>query len=221
MIDQLTVIGEGRRGSGEIILGRQGAAVDFGSPLAAVFAYGSVETNAGPISVTLREMTDEQISIEIVSQKSDEVPATVSELRRWTYSSWSPGDSCPQCRQQVREVPMHLSGSPEVLLTLALCSTDRRLWIHDGIEEVNHLIPVTNFYNELMLQKQIRDPKIALNSRRLFEKLEAYSDTDLTRAFASYNRLRSKVRLEGVVEPLRSGKRPLTGLFRSLFGRTV
>ena len=114
---------------------------------------------------------------------------------------------------------MHISATQEVHLTLACCPADRRLWVHDGAEEVNRLIPVTNFYNELMLQKQIRDPKLALEARRLFEDLTAYSDADLTRAFFTYNRLRSKVHLEGVLEPERAGKRSFVTLFRSLFRR--
>jgi hypothetical protein len=217
MIDHMTVIGEGRRGPGELILGQPGATVDFGSPLGAVFAYGALETNVGQISVTLRELTDEQISLEIVSHRSAEIPADVTESRRWSYSTWSPGQPCPQCRQPVREVPMHSAAAQEERLTLAVCPSDRRLWVHDG--EVNRLIPVTNYYNELMLQKKIRDPKIALDARRLFAELDTYSDADLTRAFVTYNQIRSKVRVEGLLEPDRPAKRSVAGLFRSLFGR--
>ena len=52
-----------------------------------------------------------------------------------------------------------------------------------------------------MLHKNIRDPKIALDSKRLFSELSSYTDDDLTYAFLTYNRLRTKVHMEGTVEP--------------------
>src|SRR5260370_20073562 len=66
-IQSMLVIGQGRRGKGEIILGGQGSGPDFGAPLAPVFAYGAVETDVGTISTTLREILDGQISGVIVS----------------------------------------------------------------------------------------------------------------------------------------------------------
>src|SRR5258707_15313997 len=70
----MMVIGEGRRGKGEIILGVPGDVPDFDEPLGPVAAYGAVETNFGAISVTLREIVRNQISVEIVSHRSDQVP---------------------------------------------------------------------------------------------------------------------------------------------------
>src|SRR6266851_5448202 len=87
-IRRMEVIGEGRRGKGEMILGRAETEVDFSSPLAPVFAYGAIETDLGTISITLREMIDDQISVEIVSHASDDVPLEFKESRRWTYSTW-------------------------------------------------------------------------------------------------------------------------------------
>ena len=76
LIGPMTVIGEGRRGDGEWILGPAGRDPDFSGPLAPVFAYGAIETNVGVISVTVREIQDGQISFEIVSQRAEEVPVT-------------------------------------------------------------------------------------------------------------------------------------------------
>jgi len=44
-----------------------------------------------------------------------------------------------------------------------------------------------------MLLKQIRDPEIALASRKLFEHLDEYTDPDLVDAFLAYNRIRTKI----------------------------
>jgi hypothetical protein len=71
------------------------------------------------------------------------------------------------------------------------------MWVHDDRSEVNALIPVTGFYNELMLQTGVKDPAIALDPKRLFEFPGEQSDSELIRAFSTYNKLRNKVALAG------------------------
>lgn len=209
----MVVLGEGRRGKGEMILGCEGNGVDLTVPLAPVFAYGAIETNFGTISITLREIQDDQISVEIVSHRSDEVPAEFEEARRWTYSTWMPGTACPQCTIALREVPMHTVAGKQEHFTLAVCQKDKRLWVYDEATQVNHLIPMTNFYNELMLHKNIRDPKIALDAKRLFSELPSFSDSDLTYAFLTYNKLKTKVHVAGSVE---TDRKENPGVFKKL-----
>jgi hypothetical protein len=55
---------------------------------------------------------------------------------------------------------------------------------------------VTNFYNELMLHRNVRVPAVALESKRLFLDLNDFTDVDLIRAFVTYNKLRTKVTLD-------------------------
>ena len=220
LLEGMLVIGKGRRGDGEIILGHRGGQPDFSSPLAPIFAYGAVDSAGGTISISLREIRDDQISIEIVSHGSDEIPSQLEERRRWTYSTWEPGEPCPQCAGAVREVPMHSTGPDAERMVLALCSSDRRLWVYESSAAVNRLIPVTNFYNELMLHKNIRDPGIALNSRLLFADLPSYSDADLTYAFLTYNRIKTKVQVAGTIEADRKEKGRLPrGLLKLCSGR--
>jgi len=82
-------------------------------------------------------------------------------------------------------------------VVLALCALDERLWVYDEQSGINHPIPVTNFYNQLMLQKNIRDARVALDAKRIFRDMQSYTDRDLALAFRSYNKLRRKVTLEG------------------------
>jgi hypothetical protein len=220
LIGTMVVLGEGRRGEGELILGYPGAQPDFSSPLAPLFAYGAIETAGGTISISLREIMDDQISIEIVSHKTGEIPAQLEEHSRWTYSTWDPSDACPQCGRVLREVPMHSTGPDGGRFVLAVCSTDRRLWVFDPSTGVNRLIPVTNFYNELMLHKNIREPGIALDSRRLFTDVDRFSDSDLAYAFLTYNKIRTKVPIAGTVEADRKEKRHLAhGLLKLFTGK--
>ena len=219
LIGGMVVIGDGRRGEGEIILGAEDSIPDITGPLAPVFAYGAIEGRAGTVSITIREISDGQISVEIVSNRSEEIPRDLGELRRWTYSKWSPGGRCPQCGEAVREVSMHPVEAAADRLVLALCTADRRVWVFDSSTGVNRLIPVTNYYNELMLHKNIRDPKIALESRRLFSDVSAYTDADLTYAFFTYNKIKTKVHVQGAIEPDQKESRGLAARFLKLFSR--
>ncbi len=190
------VIGQGRRGEGEIIMGTRGDLPDTDAPLPPVFAYGVA--GSGPphneeISVTVREIADGQLSIEIVGRKNDRVDPGTRIESFWSYSQWRPGSPCPQCGLRAREavVSEGKGGSPGQVL--GICRADRRLWIFDGRSLTCRPVPVTNYYNELMLLKQIRDPEIALSSVNLFDRLGEYGDRDLTAAFHAYNRIRTKV----------------------------
>ncbi len=191
LVSSWTVAAAGRRGAGNYILTPGGTRVDNESPLPPVFAYGVVRTEDGDIAVSVRERLEEQLEFEIVSLKGDSVPPALREKGRWTYSTWVPRQPCPACSGVVREVGFGTQKGR--LLTLALCVNDERLWLYDGTERVNLPIPLTNFYNELMLHTNIRDPRIALHARRLFTDLRDYTDADLVRAFASYNKLKLRI----------------------------
>lgn len=187
LVNSMVVIGEGRRGAGNLVLGPEGHVPDLVSPLAQVVAYGVVETTLDSFTMTVREYIGNQIDVEIVSSSLGEIPDHFEEKRRWTYSTWRPGSPSPLHNQPVREVVI---GEAFVLV---ISRDEKRLWVYDGDSGMNLLIPITNFYNELMLHKHIRDPRVALVSQLLFTHLEEYSDDDLRVSFITYNILKRKV----------------------------
>jgi hypothetical protein len=197
LVQQWKVVAQGRRGEGNYILAAAGEHADLDSPLSHVVAYGMVEMESGELSVSVRERVQNQIEYEILAVRGSVDVGVGREIRRWSLSSWQPGSSCPQCGRAVREVPITSAIGQTVVL--ALCAYDRRLWLYDGQRGVNLPIPVSNFYNELMLHKNIRDPNIAFDFKRLFSDLHTFSDADLRRAFRSYNKIRTKVVLESDV----------------------
>jgi hypothetical protein len=55
-----------------------------------------------------------------------------------------------------------------------------------------------------MIHKNIRDPKRAPDYNKLFSEISRFSDADLSKAFASYNDIRTKIHLRDriiLVEP--------------------
>ena len=192
-----SVVGEGRRGAGNYILADAATVPDNESPLPQVFAYGMIESGTASISVTLRELFEDQLEFEIVNLHGDEIPSTFAEKRRWNLSLWAPSQPCPICKEKLREVVIRRESGASA--ALAICTGDKRLWIFDEESGVNHLIPVTNFHNAIMLHKSIRDPETALDAANFFKYLHTFSDADLTAAFVQYNKLRKKIELGRVV----------------------
>jgi len=189
LLSALTVIGEGRRGEGNLILGRAGDAPDDSGPLLPVVAYGVVEGTRDTYTVTVREFAGEQCDVEIVAGRGEAVPDHFEEKRRWSYSAWSPGSPSPATGAMPREVLI------DETCVLALAPAERRLWVHDRERQMNLPIPITSFHDELMLHRRIRDPQVALRPDRFFDELERYSDEDLRAAFVAYNAVRRRVRL--------------------------
>jgi hypothetical protein len=199
-VQEWKVVGRGRRGAGGVILGALGLIPDTESPLPQLFAFGSVKAGADEITVSVRERQGDQLEFEITGPAVAELPGGLDSYRRWTLSEWLPSLPCPGCSGALREVDMRTESGHG--LALAICAKDRRLWVYDARSGVNHPIPVTSFYNELMLQKKVQDRRTLPDSKRLFTELGTYSDAALTGAFSSYNRLRTKVFLgEPLVVP--------------------
>jgi hypothetical protein len=194
-VETWPVVAAGRRGEGNFVLAEAGWTADIESPLPQLFAYGVVELERGSLTISVRERSGGQLEFEMAGVTDRATVTALREIRRWSFSEWLPSQPCPSCRSSVREIRMATAAAQT--LVLALCSKDRRIWVYDGRSGVNALIPVTGFYNELMLQTGVHDPNIALNPTRLFELPGAQGDAELIRAFSSYNKLRNKVVLQG------------------------
>ncbi|MBL0174397.1 MAG: hypothetical protein IPP94_03865 [Ignavibacteria bacterium] len=64
---------------------------------------------------------------------------------------------------------------------------DEKLWLHDPATGVNHLIPHTGFYNELMRAARIRDAQRVFAPKLLFTEHARYGDAEILTAFARYS----------------------------------
>jgi hypothetical protein len=210
-LEAMTVLGEGRRGEGDLMLGIPPGAPDSVSPLPPVVAYGVVETTRDAYTISVREEAWGQINVEIVSGSGRGIPDHYEEKRRWTYSWWTPGEVSPATGAAVREV--RIDGG----VTLALSGAEKRIWVHERSTGIVRLIPITNYYGELMGVRGIRDPRIALVPPFLWVNLQSFSDGDLLAAFLAYNALRQRVTLGKGPPSVRHSGIPL--FMRQLFRR--
>ncbi len=186
----MVVLKEGSRGPGNYLLGHPGDVPDQSISLSPVIAFGMVETTQTSYAITIREYTGAQIDVEIVSGSDEEVPDHFEEKKRWTYSIWLPGSPSPATDGPVREVRIDSN------LILVIAPEEKRIWLHERMSGMNLLLPVTNFHNELMLYKGIRDPKVALDVGLFFAGQVGYSDDDLREAFVRYNAPRHRVKVQ-------------------------
>jgi hypothetical protein len=208
----MSVIGQGKRGVGHLVLGSRDARADVDVPLSPVIAFGAFEFQEGQISVAVHAKADNQIHVEIMATPGEDLTAFRTEVRRWTYSRWKPGLPSPQSDNPVREVVI------SQVNTLAIANTEKRLWLYDSVSGMNQLIPITTFYGELMKVQDIRDPAIALRPARLFEDLPDYSDVTFREAFLSYNKIHPKAEIGQDVPASRHGR---VKLLHRFFGRSL
>lgn len=190
-IEKLLVLGNGRFGGGNFILGPLDSEIDIEVPATPIFAISKIVYSDHEIYVTIHHEQDDQIEFDI--QNFELVPNIneMKELYRWTYSNWVPGEKAPYDNSNVKEVHLILNS-----LVLVIATVHRKIWVYNAKDEVNYLIPVTNFYNELMLLIDEKDPEIALNPNLLFTNLEKYSDEKLGQAFLLYNKLWNRIDID-------------------------
>jgi hypothetical protein len=182
-IDELLVTGYGRFKNNNFILGKKNTVPDLSFSSTPVFAAGTIKTPVDEIDILINEEIDDEIEFDLSPNNSNNIPDEINELERWSYSSWNPGDKSPHDKKEIREVEI---SKGEYILAFA--PTHKKIWLHENESGVNYLIPLTNYYNELMGFKRTRDPKVALNPRLLFQKLNDFSDDDLINAFVLYNK---------------------------------
>jgi hypothetical protein len=182
-IDELLVTGYGRFKNNNYILGKKNTVPDLSVSSTPVFAAGTIKVPGNEIDVLINEEIDDEIEFDISLKNSNIIPDEIKEKEKWSYSYWNPGDKSPNDKKDVREVVI----SPGKYI-LVFAPTHKKLWLHVCESGVNNLIPLTNYFNELMRYKRTKDPKEALNPKLLFRKLNDFSDDDLINAFVLYNK---------------------------------
>ncbi|QQS37745.1 MAG: hypothetical protein IPM56_07295 [Ignavibacteriales bacterium] len=178
LINNYSVLGKSSVKRNGLVLGLADKKPDedfFRMPL---FACGNVSVSNVSKDIFIYQMMDEFIEFEI----NDSVVNQAVEVR-WTYSEWVPGKNSPEDGTNVREIKIQ-----DADYILALARETKRIWLYEKDTGVNYLIPVTNYFNELMRYKNIRDPKIALQPNTLFKEMGTYSDEDLISALIIYNK---------------------------------
>ncbi|HEY7750731.1 MAG TPA: hypothetical protein VH917_00445, partial [Ignavibacteriaceae bacterium] len=180
-ISDIVVIGSGRFGGGNFILGNPGSIPDLSISSSPVFALGSLVCSGFSIDVVIHEEQDSQIEYDISSSVKDIqlIDFGIDEVR--SFSLWNPGDNKIFGDNIVRQYDI-----VESEYILAVSPGLKKIWLHNYSTGVNHIIPLTNFFNELMRLKNVRNPEVALSPYNFFAELDSYSAEEIKSAFLLY-----------------------------------
>lgn len=188
-LDELFIIGKGRLQKDDYVLGSQNDKPDFTAPASPMFAVGTIITSSHKVEISIHEEFEDKIELDFAVNGADEFNEDIMDF--WTYSEWLPGMKSPPDNTEIREV--HLEKNK---IVIAIAAHSKRVWVYESETGVNHLIPVTNFYNEIMRVKNERNPKIALEVKRLFTNLDELTDQEIIQGFLSYNRYLNKIKID-------------------------
>lgn len=188
LISKLSVTGEGNGGESNLFLGKEGTIPDTVSPSRPVFALGTLYYDKGIIDLVIHEEIDNEI--ECIIEGDISIISKGVLQKNINYSDWVSGMSSPEKNEPVREILM----KPTSYL-LAFAAAEKKIWLHNVASGVNHLIPLSNYYNSLMLLKNERKSSVALNPKLFFNNLEIYENEELVSAFLIYNKYMKRVQL--------------------------
>lgn len=210
-LESICIIGEGRFGEGNYILGYEGDEPDLSYSSLPMFATGQIIFKECTIQISIHELYDNKIEISINNISGEGIPVQLTELSRWTYSNWLPGNSSPFENDKLRGINL-LSGERKVVLAISLKM--RTIWVYDSISGINYIIPLTNFLNELLRGNTKIDRTKGVNINYIFENMDLFSDDDFVKAFVQYNKQYRKINLPDaeIAKPKKSG------IIKKLFG---
>lgn len=209
-ISNLKVLGNGRFGGNNFILGKEGIEIDLSISSAPVFAIGTVSFAECDSETVIHEEQDEMIEYDInLIQNITNANLTLDQFVKDeiinvdSLSFWNPGDKALYDHSFVNEFEL-FPGK----YVLAVAASLKKIWLHSFQTGVNHIIPLTNFYNELMRHKNIKDHTVALNPNKFFEQVEEYSVDDIRKTLINYSWYLKKFDMNEAAFDVSSSKEP-------------
>ncbi len=214
-IESEQVIGEGRWGLGDLMIGKNNIEIDRTLSMMPVIAIGDCITNHGSLSISIHEPNLDDM-IEIQFSGVFPLPEHMEVISGWTYSYWHPNLPCPSTGEAVREVILQTSANiPRY--TIVLSPSNKTLWCYDHSTKFNQLLTVTGFMDELLRTHGIRDAAIVTNPSKMFEELNNFSDNEIRKAFSEYSK--STVRKFDLSDIVIEQSSTKTSLISKLFGQ--
>lgn len=211
-IAQLVVIGHGRFGDGNLILGKSGDTPDLSYSSLPVFASGQIEYGSSKVLVTIHEEYDEKIEVSINIIAGNSIPGNSKITGGWTYSTWKPGDKSPFKNDSLKIINISEKKNE---LVLVLSKTNHSIWLYESAKKYNHIIPVTNFINELLRGNSSIDRTKGINMNYIFDNLKKFKDSDFVKALVQYNKQWRKLDLsKSEIKPVKEKVSLFSKIFR-------
>ncbi len=185
-ICNMRMLGYGRWGEGNYILGYGDAALDPSAPVERVLAFGSIAVRSGVCTATVHDKSDDTIEVQFALTGRASIEEAAKSAERYCYSYWQPGDPAPATKSRVRETQIDAANR----YVLAIAPGDERIWLHDRVSGVNRLIPHMQFYSEVVRVAGIRDKQTVFNAKLLFSEDGRFTGECFRQAVIAYNKRR-------------------------------
>jgi predicted RecA/RadA family phage recombinase len=213
--DSSQVIGEGRWGEGNLLLDKKISSIDLTLGMPSVIAYGECDINGEKLSVSVHEFNiDDQLEVQFSGVFP--IPESATRENKWCYSYWKPGDSCPATGKSVKEIHI-ANNSHTVIYILSISPAKKVLWLHHANSGFNQLLPITQFYDELLRTKHIRDARLISHPSSFFERIDDFDDDEYIKALLEYDKKASrKFDTTGIVTET---MKPKKSIFKKLFAK--
>jgi hypothetical protein len=212
-IDSMFVIGEGRFGEGNLVLGHKGDEPDLSYSSLPVFACGQIEYKECRLQISIHEFYDNKIEVSISNLSGDKIPPALTEVSKWSYSYWKPGFPSPFANDKLREINITKYIGD---LVLVLSPANHSIWLYESKTGFNHIIPVTNFINELLRGNTSIDKTKGINIAFVFDNLAKFSNPEFVKALVQYNKQWRKIELFDSDVAIET---PKEGIFKKLFNK--
>ena len=190
LIDNYMVIGSGRFEGNNFDLGKKNDKPDLTIASSPVFAIGSVKINDEIIDVIIHENEEDKIEFDLSGDLENILNINEEIKNVKTLSKWNPGEKEPYNNTVVREYNIK-----DDKYILCIAQGIKKIWHHKKDSGVNHIIPLTNFFNELMRIKNVRNANTPLNPSYFFPNLDEFSEQEIINAFIMYNKYMNKFKL--------------------------
>ena len=181
-VQKAIVLGEGRWGEGDLMLGPEPASIDMTLGMEPIVAYGECVLNGKLMTISVHDLNaDDQLEAQFGIYPLPDDPQV--ELG-WCYSYWKPGDTSPSTGEEVREIALNRKDKQPASV-LVISKSQKSMWLHhpDGM---NKLMPVTGLNDDLLRTHGIREFEQVSNPGQFFTSIDDFSDTDIRKAFAEY-----------------------------------
>ncbi len=207
-ISEMVVVNEEEIYEGKLLLSKSGEYYSSEPESTPSFAMGYSAYDGRKYYIVIHEEREGFIQA-LISREGE----AKGEGLLWSYSNWRPGLKAPGDNSKVREV--HLLKNK---LVVAVAPAHKRIWVYEADSGVNYILPVTNFYNEIMKAKEERNPRVVLNPQRIFEHPEELSDKEIGQGFLLYNEYLNRIEINyDLFKSKSDGGRKI--FFKKIFGK--
>lgn len=207
-INDYFIIGEGRFGEGNYILGKVDDEIDLEISSSAILTSGIIETDKATFEISINEIQDNKIEFSISPYPDENEIYKVEKVV--TLSNWIPGKKSPD-GNKVKLFP--IDGLNYILV---IAPSDHKIWLYEKSSGINYPIPISNFYNELLRLKRETRNEAYKSPNKLFDEIETFKESEIILAFLLYCKYKRRFNFDYLIDKFLTEPKKKKSLFSFL-----